>query len=146
MTALGTLGPRPETVEGWGILRGVLRVVVLSCLLPGALVALMCGGLLYLQHPSVFRRLRWFRLKVTIVIVATPALHLWARGRALAFDEALAAGRVGELNARWNAITVAFGVALIIYAGVAVIGRLKPRLGEPHGSRRSDRATERRSD
>jgi hypothetical protein len=135
MAVLGVLGPRPETLEGWRTLRAVVHTGVLRCVLPGALLAIACGVALFLRHPGMFLRLRWFRLKAVLLIVATPGLHFWSRGRVRGLDEALAAGRLDEVSQRWREVATSFVVAVVIYLAIVAIGRFKPRLGERPGSR-----------
>jgi hypothetical protein len=137
LAAVALLGPEPETVDGWRALRGVVRTVVRAAMLPGVLLAIGCGIMLYAQHPGVFRRLRWFRVKLTLLLIVTPVMHLWARGRVAAFDAALEAGRLDDLGPRFDAAGWSFAVTVVLYLGIGAIGRFKPRLGEPPGRRRT---------
>jgi hypothetical protein len=133
--ALTLLGPVPETLEQWRLLRGGVRAIFFPCFFGGLVLTILAGIALLLQHPRMFARLRWFRLKVVLLVVGTPALHFWARGRMLDFDADLEAGRLDALPARWQAVGVAFVTGLAVYLLIGAIGRFKPRLGEPYGSR-----------
>ncbi|MHC5004473.1 MAG: hypothetical protein ACYTJ0_15275 [Planctomycetota bacterium] len=136
MTAMGLLGPRPDSLAEWQTVRALFRSMFFPCFFGGLMLTIAAGVALYLQHPGVFVRLRWFRLKVALLVLLTPVLHIWARTRMGAFDRALEVGRLDELPGRWDRVTTAFAVSLAAYLLVGAIGRIKPRLGEPPGSRR----------
>ena len=129
LTAMTLLGPVPETAEGWQVLRESMRSVFFPCVFAGVGVTILAGLLLFLRHPKHFSRMRWFRLKVALLVVLIPGLHFWSRGRVLAFYAALDEGRLNEAPELWQRVGVAFAVALVTMLCVASLGRYKPRLG-----------------
>jgi hypothetical protein len=135
LTALGLFGPEPATADGWRVLRGLVRVVAMSCLLPGFVVASLFGAALFFRHPTVFLRLRWFRLKVVLLAALTPTMHFSCRGQAIRLGDAIEAGRLGQASEHWSSLTALLATALAGFLAISAIGRLKPRLGERPGSR-----------
>ncbi|MBT8485942.1 MAG: hypothetical protein KJO43_10205 [Phycisphaerae bacterium] len=135
LSALGWIGPEPDTLEGWKILRSVVRSVFWPCVFTGVVVTVLAGIALWIRHPRVFLRTRWFRLKAGGLVVALPALHFFARGRVEAWYAAIEAGDLAGAASGWRAVTIAFTVALVTLAVIAAVGRTKPRLGEPLGHR-----------
>lgn len=136
LAALGLLGPRPQTVEGWLLMRAAMRSIFFPVMFAGIIIAVSAGLMLWLQMPRTFLRMRWFRLKAILLVVAIPTLHLWARGRVMRFYDALDAAEtdpaaLAELPDLWSRVAQAYFVALIVFFAVAMIGRIKPRLRQP---------------
>ena len=130
LAAIGLLGPVPESPEGWRLLRGLMRAIFWPCVFGGILVTIMAGICLWLRHPVVFSRQRWFRLKVVLLAVCIPSLHLMARGRVQAFYDAIDDGNLEVLAGMWRGVTWAWVVAFVVLLLVAMVGRIKPRLGQ----------------
>ena len=135
LTAMGFLGPSPSDAAGWRLLRDVMRAVFWPCVFWGLMLTVAAGVALWLQHPRVFLRTRWFRLKLVLLLAILPSLHFFARGRVTAFYEAVEAGRLETLPSLHADVTWAFFGALLVMLCVASIGRFKPRLGERIGER-----------
>ena len=130
LAAIGLLGPVPESPEGWRLLRGLMRAIFWPCVFGGILVTITAGICLWLHHPVEFSRRRWFRLKVGLLAVCVPSLHLMARGRVEAFYDAIDDGNMEVLAGMWRDVTRAWVVAFVVLFLVAMIGRVKPRLGQ----------------
>lgn len=138
LLALGVLarfGPLPADVEGWRILRSALRVTFFPTVFLGLVVVVAAGLALFLQMPRRFLAMRWFRLKAALLLLLLPVFHFTGRGRLEAFDAALEAGRLDALAAPWRGAGTTFLAAFAAFAAIALIGRIKPRLGERPGSR-----------
>lgn len=129
LAAIGRFGPVPEDPEGWVLLRGVMRAVFLPCVLGGLLLTVGAGIGLFLRSPRRLLRARWFRVKVVALAIALPSLHLWARGRVIAFYAAIEVGELEGLEARLAGVTQAYLVALAFLLTAAVFARVKPALG-----------------
>jgi hypothetical protein len=114
-----------------------MRSIFFPCVFAGLLLTIAAGISLFLQHPRQFSRLRWFRLKVLLLATLIPSLHFWSRGRMEAFDAAVDAGDLALAAERYDAVGIAFTLALVLMLAVAWIGKHKPRLGEPYGHRRA---------
>lgn len=139
LAAVALFAPEPDTLEGWRAVRGIVRTLVLCYILPGVLGSILFGILLFVQFPAVFRRLRWFRLKLALVAVGIPVAHLWARGRVEAFDAAIEGGDLATIASAWGAVALPAIGAFVLFLLIGAIGRVKPRLAERFGSRRQDR-------
>lgn len=135
LVAIGALGPEPVDAAGWVQLRGVMRAVFWPCVFGGLVVAIAAGLALFAHHPRVFARTRWFRLKFVLLLVCLPSLHLGARSRVTAFYAAIETEALPELPARQDHVTIAFALAFVVMAAIAMIGKFKPRLGEELGAR-----------
>jgi len=90
---------------------------------PGALIATALGVALFAQHRQAFARMWWWRAKMLVVIgfVWTPLAlgHFWITP---GVDQATRLGVIGA--------------ALMGLGGAVILGRFKPRLGQPTLSRR----------
>ena len=135
LASIGMLGLTPSDQAGWLQHKATMRAVFLPCVLGGLGVAVLMGIALFLQHPRVFARMRWFRVKAGLLVVCLPGLHLWARGRVMRFYDAIEAGQLDALPSLQREVTVAFVVAIVVMLGIAALGKLKPRLGEAIGTR-----------
>ena len=68
-------------------------------------------------------------------IIAIEADKLDDRGMVLDFYAAIEQGRLGDASDLRGRIAIAYGIGLITMFGLALLGRNKPRLGEPYGTR-----------
>ncbi len=130
LVAIGITIEPPDDIAGWVMLRDIMRAIFLPCVLGGLSVTILAGVALWLRQPRVFLSRRWFRVKALLLLVALPSLHLWARGRATTFYDAIDAGAIAELPDLSDRVTFAFATAIVILFGIAIIGRVKPRLGQ----------------
>jgi hypothetical protein len=142
LSALGLFGPRPADASGWVLLKDSMRAIFWPCLFGGLVVTILAGLALWLRHPVVFARLRWFRLKVLLLVVCVPLLHLYARGAVTAMYEAIDEERLADAALHWDAVTRAYLITLVVMFAIACVGRVKPRLGEPLGTRRPARSSQ----
>jgi hypothetical protein len=136
LAALGFFGPRPETLEGWRLIKAAMRAIFFPVMFAGIIITVSAGLTLWLQMPGTFLRMRWFRLKALLLVVAIPTLHLWARGRVMAFYHGLDAAQtdpaaLADLPDLWGRVAQAYLTALIVFFAIAMIGRIKPRLRQP---------------
>lgn len=129
LTALGILGPRPTSIEGWTVLRDAMRAIFWPCLFGGLVLTVLAGLGLWLRARKVFLRQRWFQLKLVAFVLVVPILHIRARGRVQEFYAAIDEGRLDALDALWTSVTWGYAIALIVMLGLAAVGRAKPRLG-----------------
>jgi uncharacterized membrane protein len=105
-----------------------VSMLIRALVVPALLCVILFGVLLLLQHPRQFLRLRWLVVKLTILVVITPAAHVYLFSCLAMLRETETKG-VGN-----NAASDAFGrgliAALIVYVVILILGRLKPRLGQ----------------
>ena len=90
---------------------------------PAILGAIFFGLLLLLQHPRVFVRLRWLQIKLAVVAIFLPVVHVWVSSQLMELSNPDRKGD-GATFVAWLYITVITLVLLI------VLGRQKPRLGQ----------------
>jgi uncharacterized membrane protein len=95
---------------------------------PALLVAIVFGVLLFLQHPRPFMRMRWLKVKLTMLLILTPAAHFFLFSRLAILRAAEARGISDDLAA--DQFTFGLSVALLGYVLILILGRLKPRLGQ----------------
>lgn len=100
----------------------LIGAVFLYAIVPATVAAIVLGILLLLQHPLEFLRMRWMRVKFAAVAIVVPLSHLLLR-----FDV-----KVMQASPPAHVAPDAAG-ALTGFALIAILGRLKPRLGQGYG-------------
>jgi hypothetical protein len=121
------LTPAPESAAGWAALRDAMRAVFWWAFFGGFMIVALSGISLFLLNPRAWLATGWFRAKLLVLAIAIPSLHLWARGRALAFEAAVDAGDLAVLPERWRGLGTPFLVAAVFFALVALFARAKGR-------------------
>lgn len=99
----------------WRLIGRIYRYEIV----PATLGSLVFGILLLLQHPRAFLRMRWMIVKLIMVLAVVPASHLQMSH---------------ELNLDYivrEYIAVKTVICLLAFGVITVLGRLKPRLGQP---------------
>jgi len=120
----------PQTHEQWAHLIETVSTLFRRLIVPAVLCVILFGVLLLWQHWRVFLTLRWVRVKLALLLVTLPPLHLtgrWLIGHARQALDDGQLDRVAELMGRFT-LTVDLAVLAVIV--VVVIGRHKPRLGQ----------------
>lgn len=129
------LAPQTRDAQAWREQAALLSRYYAYAIVPGISGALVCGTLLAASFLRVIIQMRWFQVKIFVVAVAMPALHLYLRSRSGDLRDVLAQsspdiGRVAAIHSQIvDGMLVALGVAVV----VLVLGRLKPRLGQDYG-------------
>ena len=92
-------------------------------MVPAILGAIFFGLLLFLQHPRVFFRLRWLQIKLVVVAIFLPVVHVWVSSQLL---------KLSNLDTKGNNATFVtwLYIAVITLLLLIVLGRQKPRLGQ----------------
>ncbi len=125
----------PQSLEQWGQLIQTISTVFRLLIVPAALAVIVLGALLLLQHPRVFLKMRWVRLKLALLVMTLPALHLWARSLFGQAREALQMDQLDRVAALMGRFSFVVDLAVAAVVVVIVLARLKPRLGEKPGAR-----------
>jgi hypothetical protein len=99
-------------------------------IVPSLLVAIVCGVLLFLQHPRTFIKLRWLRVKLALIAVTVPAAHLFLWSHFRLIDASVGSARAQLDHAAVLQFKVGLGATLAMTICIVVLGRLKPRLGQ----------------
>lgn len=95
-----------------------------SVMVPAICGAMFFGLLLLLQHPRVFIRLRWLQIKLAVVAIFLPVVHVGVTTQFAAL--------INPDNKDDNAATLVtwLGIAVITQLLLIILGRQKPRLGQ----------------
>ncbi|MEX2670492.1 MAG: hypothetical protein WD294_00140 [Phycisphaeraceae bacterium] len=116
---------KPETAGQWRDLTQVLRAIFVFAAIPGLTVAMICGLLLLRQHNWALWRMRWMKIKLAILLITLPVLHLFMSGRLERIRE------TGEGGTAMTQFNIGLTVAIVTAIVVIVLGRHKPRLRQP---------------
>lgn len=111
-----------EAVKTGRLIAAIFRFAII----PATIAAMALGVLLFLQHPRPFIRMRWMRIKLVIVLTVVPLAHLLLRSQVDLMQISPPAHITGPSI-----------VALAGFVLIAVLGRLKPRLGQPIASQQA---------
>jgi hypothetical protein len=119
---------RREWVELLGLLfRGLI--------VPALIASLLLGAALLWQQGRVLLRMRWLRGKLITLVVAVPTLHWFLSAQLGRLRAAAGAPEVAGAGSAWAAALLLLRVGLLVAVGVVawliVLGRHKPRLGQP---------------
>ncbi len=143
LTAMWAFGPRPTSAEGWTLLIGLMRAIFFPTVFAGLVTLTAAGSAMWWRRRQELHATRWFRVMITLLAIAVPTLHLWARSTALRFyataDAAAGdAERLAEVAAMWDQMGIAYAVSLAVLLAIAFIGIIKPRLGAAVTEPRAD--------
>jgi hypothetical protein len=121
--------------EVWRMRAGQVRRAFEFVIVPGLLLAMLSGLVLLASVWRALIRMRWFVVKVVLVVACVPTLHVYMHGRSLALAKSLGQDppnlvAAGEIRSQM----IAGAVAALVFGGVVlVLGRIKPRLGQQYG-------------
>lgn len=108
------------------VLDQVSRLMVFL-VVPALIVALLMGFALLMQFPKMFIRTRWWQVKFLALALVIPAAHFYCRAKFTGMRSAIDKTTSDALAADF---TWGMTAALIGSAGVVILSRLKPRLGQ----------------
>lgn len=108
--------------------------ILVYLIVPAALMTILFGILLLLQHPAVFLGRRWMQVKLLALLIVVPSCHFYARAQYTLLKSTADKQVSDAASARFQSATLA---AIVGSAAVIVIGRLKPRLGQKISSETS---------
>ena len=117
----------PDDPRRQWVLNLVGRLMVFF-VVPALLVAIVLGVLLLLQHPGVYLRMRWLRVKLLILLLVIPAGHFWCRAQTLALRNPITSVEAHATAAR--RLSVGLVGTLIGSIAAVVVGRARPRFGQ----------------
>jgi hypothetical protein len=113
--------PRHELV-----LRIVSRLMVFV-VVAALLLAIALGAALFLQHPRLFLRARWFQVKAGLIAIVVPVSHFYCRW---CFTQLAHVTDAAANAALARQLTAGLTFALLGSILIVIIGRLKPRFGQ----------------
>jgi uncharacterized membrane protein len=117
----------PDDARRQWVLNLVGRMMVFF-VVPALLIAMVLGVLLLLQHPRVYLRMRWLRVKLLLLLIVIPFGHFWCRTQTLKLRDA--GTSIEARNVAASRLSMGLIGTLIGSIGVVVIGRSRPRLGQ----------------
>jgi uncharacterized membrane protein len=117
----------PDDPRRQWLLNLVGRMMVFF-VVPALLLAVVLGVLLLLQHPRVYLRMRWLRVKLLVLLIVIPFGHFWCRTQTLKLRDP--ATSIEARRAAASRLSVGLIGTLIGSIGAVVIGRARPRLGQ----------------
>jgi uncharacterized membrane protein len=116
----------------WRFLAHLIGWLFRFLVMPGSIAAGLLGLLLTLQAPRILLAQRWLQVKLLVLVLALPPLHLITRRWLI---ELQTYGQSGDLPSmgppeimplvRWP-----IAAALLVVAVVVLLARVKPRLGQ----------------
>lgn len=133
LLVLGFLGSTPKTSAEWAREAEFIRGAYGKVIVPALIATLVAGAVLASAHLRVFLRMRWLQVKLGLIVVCVPALHLFMSGRSAALRHAVAHGHLASARAIRQQLFHGTLVTLAFALVVVLLGRLKPRLGQKYG-------------
>jgi hypothetical protein len=91
--------------------------------IPATVLTILLGIALLAQHFWALIRMRWLLLKIPAVVIVVPLSHWY-------FSNSVDAYRTANLSPTLLALPLALSLAA--FCGIAILGRLKPRLGQKY--------------
>ncbi len=132
--AVALTGPGPTSERDWRERVEFVGKAFRWVIVPGVTGAEIVGFLLVSSIWRVMIRMRWFIVKMALVLLCMPALHFlmsgWLSDLRLFASVTPDLSRAAEVHGRLLAgasLALALGIALVI------LGRIKPRLGQDYG-------------
>jgi uncharacterized membrane protein len=130
LLVLVLLQPTPATAGDWHLQVLMIHRAYAYVIIPALIGTLAMGLLLLSTHFRAFAGMRWFQLKIMLVVICVPVLHTFMRSRFMALQAVLAhedltAAAAIRLQLQWGTVgALAFALTVIF------LGRIKPRLGQ----------------
>jgi hypothetical protein len=134
MSAMWAFGPRPSSVNEWNVLIGAMRPIFYACFFSGIVVLALAGGVSWWRHRKQLHGARWFRVMMTMVVIAIPALHLSARYAALSLYAAIENHELERALELWDRLGRLYLIGFLVMLTIAAIGVFKPRFGQKVGT------------
>jgi len=110
--------------------RTVMRVLT-WLVVPAVVLAVVLGAGLVMLHGPILLRMRWLMVKLIVMIVCIPPLVGVTLSQARWLIEADPATNSGYPGAAAGLGAISSGGAVVVWAIIIVLGRHKPRLGQP---------------
>ena len=131
LLVLAFLRPVPQSPSEWLAEAELIRRTYTQAIVPGLVGAMIFGVLLLLPVRRALLHMRWLQVKLALVLICVPTLHLYMRLKSLELRAAIPSAHA---PAAARHALLAGTVAAIVFAGVVIfLGRIKPRLGQDYG-------------
>lgn len=129
------LGPEPRDIAAWRQELALLHRIYGGVVVPGIVAALGFGTLLFASIWRAMIRMRWFVVKMVLVAVAVPGLHVSLSGKVLALRAVLfrVEPDLRQASVLRGEIATITGLGIVFAVAAIILGRVKPRLGQDYG-------------
>lgn len=125
-----TIAHQPATPDQWQHWTAAIRAVVLATIVPGASGAIILGLALLAPHWRIMLRMRWLQVKLALVAIGIPAMHLTGRFTMEAIRHHIAADHFARAAALHHLFAWYMAISLIWLIAIVILGRQKLRLGQ----------------
>ncbi|HSW46592.1 MAG TPA: hypothetical protein VLM89_13590, partial [Phycisphaerae bacterium] len=126
--------PVPVSQAQWQERADLISRVFRWVIIPGVTGAEIAGVILLVSIWRALIRMRWFVVKIILVLVCMPAFHLILSTRSERLQAIVAAGTdlpaAAEIHSQMLAGSA---TALVVGLVLLILGRIKPRLGQSYG-------------
>lgn len=123
---------RREDLDDWRALVDAVGAIFKLVIVPGSFMTVVFSLLLLKRGGRWFLRQRWARIKLVLLVVTLPALHLLARGVFTAIREEVE--RTGASpegpTGRLEVFTLLVVLTILVLLTAIWLARFKPRLGQ----------------
>lgn len=125
--------PAPDDPGQWHLHLDLVHRAYSHLIVPCLVGAMIMGLLLLSCHFAAFIRMRWFQLKLMLVAVAVPSLHVYMYTRMKDLTEAVSSESFAAALALRGDMARGTLAALVFGLVILFLGRVKPRLGQDYG-------------
>jgi uncharacterized membrane protein len=130
---LAFLRPAPQNTADWLAEADLIRRTYTCVVVPALLAAMIFGAFLLLPVWRALIRMRWLQVKLVVVLLCVPTLHLYMRSRSLQFQAAIRDAQFGSAELLHHRLAMGTLAAIAFAVLVIFLGRIKPRLGQDYG-------------
>ncbi len=125
--------PVPATPAEWAGHLDLVHRAYSHLIVPCLVGAMLFGLVLLSSHFRAFIRMRWFQVKIFLVAVGVPCLHVYMYDRMQMLTRFVQEERFVEATAYRGHMASGTVAALAFGLVVLFLGRVKPRLGQDYG-------------
>jgi len=115
-----------DTPEDWRRLVDAVGALFVTVIVPGSFLVVVFSLLLFWPQRRTFLRQRWAQVKVGLLVLTLPALHLLARGVFTGLRADVGAERLGEASASLGTFRLLVELTILVLLAAIWIARTKP--------------------
>lgn len=120
----------PQTLEQWRHLDDSVNILFTHLIVPAVFCVIGFGLILLWMHWRALLAMRWVKVKLVLLILVLPPLHLTGRYLTGQLDIALQQGNLDRVAMLMGRFTLTIDLAVLAVALVIGFSRHKPRLGQ----------------
>ena len=115
-----------ESLEDWQRLIDAVGILFVTVIVPGSFLVVLFSVLLFWPQRRTFLRQRWAQVKVALLVLTLPALHLWARGVFTGLRAEVETGRLDGAADTLAFFRILVEVTIAVLLVALWIARVKP--------------------